>query len=117
AALGSFSQCLESYEAGRAELGDPALPSRDDVIEALGGRERMLRIQAEKSADERYPIAMMRIRRLLAGTESATMNEQIGTFLERVALSFADGQTPDNERVNLLTLHSTKGLEFSRVYI
>jgi superfamily I DNA/RNA helicase/DNA polymerase III epsilon subunit-like protein len=117
AALGSFSQCLESYEAGRAELGDSALPARDDVIEALGGRERMLRIQAEKSADERYPIAMMRIRRLLAGTESATMNEQIGTFLERVALSFADGQTPDNERVNLLTLHSTKGLEFSRVYI
>jgi superfamily I DNA/RNA helicase/DNA polymerase III epsilon subunit-like protein len=116
-ALGSYSQCLEYYDAGRTELGDDALPTKGDLIEALGGRERMLRIQAEKSADERYPIAMTRIRRLLAGTEGASMREQIGTFLERVALSFADGQTPDNERVNLLTLHSTKGLEFSRVYI
>ena len=117
AALGSYSECLGYYEAGRAEIGDQSLPTQDDLIEALGGRERMLRIQAEKSADERYPIAMTRIRRLLTGTERAPMKDQIATFLERVALSFADGQTPDNERVNLLTLHSTKGLEFSRVYI
>jgi DNA polymerase III epsilon subunit family exonuclease len=120
-ALGSYSQCLEYYSANREELAavvpSSQLPSRDDLIEALGGVERMLRIQAEKSADERYPIAMMRIRRLLAGTEGTSMKDQIATFLERVALSFADGQQPDNERVNLLTLHSTKGLEFSRVYI
>ena len=40
-------------------------------------------------------------------------------FLDRVALSRSDvaedADRPD--RVNLLTLHSTKGLEFSRVYI
>ena len=28
-----------------------------------------------------------------------------------------DGEEPESARVNLLTLHSTKGLEFSRVYI
>jgi DNA helicase-2/ATP-dependent DNA helicase PcrA len=38
-------------------------------------------------------------------------------FLERAVLSKWDGLEPDRERVNLLTLHSTKGLEFSRVYI
>jgi len=112
-ALGSFSECLDYY----AGLRDESMPTRDDLIEALGGRELMLRIQAEKSADERYPIAMTRIRRLLAGTEQVMLGDQIATFLERVALSVADGQTPDQERVNLLTLHSTKGLEFSRVYI
>lgn len=117
AALGSYSHCLDYYEAGRAELGDESLPTRDDLIEALGGRERMLRVQAEKSADERYPTAMARIRRLLAGTYDLVLNTQLAVFLDRVALSFADGQQPDNERVNLLTLHSTKGLEFSRVYI
>jgi len=116
-ALGSFSECLDYYATQRDEIGDAALPTRDDLIEALGGVERMLRIQAEKSADERYPIAMSRIRRLLAGTGTEPLSQQITTFLERVALSFADGQTPDHDRVNLLTLHSTKGLEFSRVYI
>jgi DNA helicase-2/ATP-dependent DNA helicase PcrA len=38
-------------------------------------------------------------------------------FLERVALSGSDGIDPDRSRINLLTLHSTKGLEFSRVYV
>jgi DNA helicase-2/ATP-dependent DNA helicase PcrA len=32
-------------------------------------------------------------------------------------LSKWDGDEPDRGRVNLLTLHSTKGLEFSRIYI
>jgi DNA helicase-2/ATP-dependent DNA helicase PcrA len=34
-----------------------------------------------------------------------------------VALSRSDGVNVQRDRVNLLTLHSTKGLEFSRVYI
>jgi DNA helicase-2/ATP-dependent DNA helicase PcrA len=45
------------------------------------------------------------------------LGEQLGLFLERAALSKWDGLEPERERVNLLTLHSTKGLEFSRVYI
>jgi DNA helicase-2/ATP-dependent DNA helicase PcrA len=38
-------------------------------------------------------------------------------FLSRLALSRSDGVEADPNRVNLLTLHSTKGLEFSRVII
>jgi len=34
-----------------------------------------------------------------------------------VALSRTEGTEASHDRVNLLTLHSTKGLEFSRVYI
>jgi len=41
----------------------------------------------------------------------------IDQLLERVALSTSDGVDLAPDRVNLLTLHSTKGLEFSRVYI
>jgi DNA helicase-2/ATP-dependent DNA helicase PcrA len=42
---------------------------------------------------------------------------QISAFLERAILSRYDGAEPQKNRVNLLTMHSTKGLEFSRVYI
>jgi len=45
------------------------------------------------------------------------LDESIDRLLERVALSTSDGAAVAPDRVNLLTLHSTKGLEFSRVYI
>ena len=41
----------------------------------------------------------------------------IERLLERVALSTSEGVEADPNRVSLLTVHSTKGLEFSRVYI
>jgi DNA helicase-2/ATP-dependent DNA helicase PcrA len=37
--------------------------------------------------------------------------------MEKIALSRSDGSETDDHRINLLTLHSTKGLEFSRVYV
>ena len=74
-------------------------------------------LRAEKTADDRYPGAMLRLRPLLDLFIGKPLNEQICGFLERVALSKMDGIDTDDARVNLLTLHSTKGLEFSRVYI
>src|SRR3989449_1828377 len=46
-----------------------------------------------------------------------TLSESIDRLLERVALSTSEGIEVAPDRINLLTLHSTKGLEFSRVYI
>jgi superfamily I DNA/RNA helicase len=77
----------------------------------------MERIRSEKSADQRYPNTMSRLRRLMDQIPEGTRDEQIGAFLERAVLSKFDGNEPDAARVNLLTLHSTKGLEFSRVYV
>jgi len=113
--LGRYSSCLESYE--REMSGDVTLPTVDELIERLGGARLMLKIRAEKSADERYPAAMSRLRRLTAEIPDGPLAEQIGAFLERAVLSKWDGFEPERGRVNLLTLHSTKGLEFSRVYI
>ena len=116
-ALGRYSSCLEMYER---ECGaDESLPGVNEVIEALGGTKLMVKIRTEKTAHERYPGDDAAA---CAGSsthvEDGPLQAQILTFLERVALSAkGDGVDVDRDRVNLLTLHSTKGLEFSRVYV
>ena len=114
--LGRYSSCLEMYER---ECGDDeSLPTVEEVIEALGGTKLMVKLRTEKTAHERYPATMLRLRRLIAHVGAGPLQEQIAMFLERVALSArGDGVEVDRDRVNLLTLHSTKGLEFSRVYV
>lgn len=114
-ALGRYTTCLETYERERGD--DASLPTMADVIERLGGEELMAKIQADKSADERYPAAMLRLRRLISDLPDAPLAAQLPVFLERAVLSKYDGNEPERMRVNLLTLHSTKGLEFSRVYV
>ena len=114
-ALGSYSGALDYYERETGE--DITIPDADEVIKRLGGVELMLRIRAVKSADEKYPAAMMRLRRLIANIPEVPLPQQMTEFLERAVLSRLDGLEPERMRVNLLTLHSTKGLEFSRVYV
>lgn len=114
-ALGAYSGALDWYER---ETGDDiTIPDADEVIGRLGGAELMVKIRTVKTADERYPAAMMRLRRLIAEIPDGPFDEQLSTFLERAVLSKLDGLEPERSRVNLLTLHSTKGLEFSRVYV
>ena len=116
-ALGRYSECLEQYRLERDASGDPSLPTVDQLIERLGGVQRMLRLRAEKSAEQRYPSVMHRLRPLVDQEAGRPLAGQISGFLERVVLSRADGTERDPARVNLFTLHATKGLEFSRVYI
>jgi superfamily I DNA/RNA helicase len=117
-ALGRYSDALDYYSTEREAIGDPLLPTADDVIDRLGGEELMMRIRAERRPDQRYPVAMARMRRLLDVCGIGTLHAQIGKFLEHVALSArSEGVVVDRNRVNLLTLHATKGLEFSRVYV
>ena len=116
-ALGRYSNCLDEYAVERERPGAAGAPTHDDVIERLGGREKMQQIRAEKTAMDRYPAAMERLARILDALTGTTLEAQITELLERVALSRSDGAEADHERVNLLTLHATKGLEFKRVYI
>ena len=116
-ALGRYSDCLEFYRAERNASGDVTLPSVEDLIDHLGGEERRLRLQTEKSAEQRYPSAMLRLKPLLGCDADRPLAEQIANLLERAVLSRSNGVEPERSRVNLLTLHATKGLEFSRVYV
>jgi superfamily I DNA/RNA helicase len=114
-ALGRYSGCLEFYEA--EALGNESIPSVDELIAKLGGPKLMMKIRADKTADDLYPAAMPRLRRLVERIPDGSLNDQISAFLQCAVLSKWDGHEPERGRVNLLTLHSTKGLEFSRVYI
>ncbi len=116
-ALGRFSECLDNYARERAESGDPDLPTVDELITLLGGHQRMEHLRAERTAQTRYPETMGRLRRLIEACERGELPASICAFLERAMLSQSDGAEPRPNRVNLLTMHSTKGLEFSRVYI
>ena len=111
--LGIFGDALEYYEANRA----PDHPTLAAVIDRLGGQQLMDRIRREKSAEERYPSSMQRLRMLTAGLKEYDIRGQVEQLLERVALSGREVGDDDAGRVSLLTLHATKGLEFSRVYI
>jgi superfamily I DNA/RNA helicase len=116
-ALGRHSDCLDGYRIERESRGDPSLPTVDDLIARLGGHNMMERLRAERTADKRYPETMARLRRLIEACGNGELPAQISAFLERAVLSKHDGVETSRDRVNLLTLHSTKGLEFSRVYI
>jgi DNA helicase-2/ATP-dependent DNA helicase PcrA len=116
-ALSRYSNCLDLYRAEVDKSGDASITTADKLIELLGGEGLMTRLRTDKTAEQRYPSAMLRIRPLLDLFRGKPLAEQLTGFLERVALSKMDGEEPESARVNLLTLHSTKGLEFSRVYI
>jgi superfamily I DNA/RNA helicase/DNA polymerase III epsilon subunit-like protein len=116
-ALGRYSNCLDEYAVERERPGAAGAPTHDEVIERLGGRQKMLQLRSEKSALDRYPAAMERLGRILHALTGTTLEAQLAQLLERVALSKSDGVETDHDRVNLLTLHATKGLEFKRVYI
>jgi superfamily I DNA/RNA helicase len=115
--LGRHSDCLDRYNSERELSGDTSLPTVDDLITLLGGHQLMERLRSERSAEKRYPETMGRLRRLIEACSAGDLPVQISAFLERAILSRYDGAEPQKNRVNLLTMHSTKGLEFSRVYI
>ncbi len=123
--LGRYSDALEFYAMDRERRGSTA-PTVEEVIQRLGGRALMTKLRAEPDPVQRYPAAVARLRALIdvpplhvveRGPGGEDLDAAIDRLLERVALSRSEGDEAAPDRVNLLTLHSTKGLEFSRVYI
>jgi superfamily I DNA/RNA helicase len=116
--LGPHSEALDFYHRERERGDDLSLATKEEVIDMLGGLELKSKLETQRDAMQRYPIAMARMRGLLEACSVGTLPEQIDAFLEKASLSSRPSEAePAKERVNLLTLHSTKGLEFSRVYI
>jgi superfamily I DNA/RNA helicase len=114
--LGRYSDALEFYAAGREQAGGVG-PTVAELVDRLGGKRLMERLRAEPDPAQRYPAAVARLRALIQADAAPPLVEAVDRLLERVALSTSREAEVDAHRVNLLTLHSTKGLEFSRVYV
>jgi superfamily I DNA/RNA helicase len=114
--LGRYSDCLDIYAAELAG-GAEGAPDLDEVIKRMGGHALIERLRAERPVDERYPDSVERLRMLVQTSVGEGVSEHIDNMLCRVALSTSAEAETDPHRLNLLTLHSTKGLEFSRVYV
>lgn len=113
--LGRYSDALEFYETERETTRADA-PTVEEVIARFpGGQKLREKLAADPDPAARYPAALARLHALM--DEAPTVAEGIDHLLERVALSTSAGADVARDRVTLLTLHSTKGLEFSRVYI
>ncbi len=114
ATLGRFSSCLEVYAEEWEAAG---APPPTEVIDRLGGMRVLERLRTERSPAERFPAAVERLGALIAASQAAALAESIDALVARAALSTSTDAEKDIHRVNLLTLHATKGLEFSRVYV
>jgi DNA helicase II / ATP-dependent DNA helicase PcrA len=114
ATVGRYGDCLQVYAEECEAAGAPAV---EELTERLGGARLIERIRTQRPVEERYPTSVARLSALVAASEAPTLGESIDLLLGRIALSRSDGSDTDEHRINLLTLHSTKGLEFSRVYV
>ena len=114
ATVGRYGDCLQVYAEECEAAGAPPV---DELIERLGGARLIERIRTQRPVGERYPTSVARLSALVAASAAPTLSESIDLLLGRIALSRSDDSETDEHRINLLTLHSTKGLEFSRVYV
>jgi DNA polymerase III epsilon subunit family exonuclease len=114
ATVGRYGDCLQVYAEECEAAGAPPV---EELTERLGGARLIERIRTQRPVEERYPTSVARLSALVAASVAPTLGESIDLLLGRIALSRSDGSETDEHRINLLTLHSTKGLEFSRVYV
>lgn len=115
--LGRYGEALEWYQAAvsAGEVEGPVAP--DIVVARLGGERLRDRLRRSRTTAQRYPVSVARLAGLVDMVQESDLRDGIRALLDMAALSRSDGADVSDARVNLLTLHATKGLEFSRVYL
>jgi DNA helicase-2/ATP-dependent DNA helicase PcrA len=106
----SLSALLQSFARWRSLLD--SLPHLEvaEIILDESGYTRMWQ-------DDRSPEAQGRLENLKELVRSMREFESMAGFLEHIALIMDTDAAESNDRVNVMTLHSAKGLEFRTVFL
>ena len=113
AALGRYGGCLEAYAEQAA--GTDA-PSAEELIERLGGQRLLERMRADRLRGGALPgsVGPARQRWLRLERRADPGREYRAAAQPRRPVTQRRMSRPTTGRVSLLTLHATKGLEFSQ---
>jgi len=106
----SLRQLLEGFTRWRAQLDHIPHTELAEIVLDESGYTAMW--QADKS-----PEAEGRLDNLKELIRSMAEFENLTGFLEHVALVMDRDQGNEEDRVNIMTMHSAKGLEFSQVFL
>ncbi|WP_419728733.1 ATP-dependent helicase [Lichenicola sp.] len=114
-----LGQLMATLARGRAALGESA---QDDRL-AGGAHIRVVETLLEESGyidmwkKDKSPDAPGRLDNLKELVRALVDFETLGGFLEHVSLVMENDENAGADRVNLMTLHGAKGLEFDSVFL
>jgi DNA polymerase III epsilon subunit family exonuclease len=106
---------VDLYVEESPALG-PTCPPLEAILHTIGGSP-WKGGRGRGAVPERHADACARLFNLVDRLRSTTVADGVGELLDMAALSTSEGPTVDADRVNLLTFHSAKGLEFSHLYV
>ena len=109
-ARNSLRALMGDFERWRALVPKTPHPELAGMVLDESGYTAMW--QADKSADA--PGRLENLKELVAAMEEF---ENLQGFLEHVSLVMENTENPGSDMVNLMTLHSAKGLEFEQVFL
>lgn len=125
-AINQFVQFLlesreKMYEAGILSA-DKDFPTSytissylNEIINGLGYKEELTRMYDEDEARTKIENVTEFVDKVIS-LEKCTTPLKLSNFLENIAL-ISDVKETDEDKITMMTLHSSKGLEFKKVYI
>lgn len=115
--LTPFVSLIEGLKSKLTQPGYALSELIDDILDATGYLRELETEDTEESKDRIANIDEL-VNKLVAYEESAEEEPTLSGFLEEVALvADIDSMDQSNETILLMTLHSSKGLEFPYVYL
>lgn len=114
--LQRYSRIVDQYSDEAAQI-ESDVPALDALLERIQGQPVWRGARKRQSPERQASEAQERLSELITSIKATNLEDAVRELLDKVALSTSEGSRVDPDRVNLLTFHATKGLEFPRLYL